>query len=239
MTTLHVHRPLAFTGLLLSTTLLPFCAGAQTALDNIRPVARVCLADQPCVGKPAANLSQPITVPDLAEEDTASVMEAASAIDVGQSSQPEVAESAQTPEEVAAGPGRDAPASEPEMPGTTESTTQEVTEPETDSETGGVPASESLSEPKPEPAVAQVPASSIDVAATYQTSCFACHGSGAAGAPRIGDTAAWEKRLSKGMDVVMENVMNGINTMPAKGLCFHCSYDDLRAIVEYMISPGP
>ena len=41
--------------------------------------------------------------------------------------------------------------------------------------------------------------------------------------------------MEKGLDAVVANAINGINTMPAKGLCFDCTDDDLRAIVEYMI----
>ncbi|NKB34738.1 MAG: cytochrome c5 family protein [Pseudomonadales bacterium] len=71
----------------------------------------------------------------------------------------------------------------------------------------------------------------------YMASCFACHSTGAAGAPKVGDgmAAEWEPRLEKGMDAIVANSINGINTMPAKGLCFDCTDDDLRAIVEYMI----
>ena len=71
----------------------------------------------------------------------------------------------------------------------------------------------------------------------YMASCFACHSTGAAGAPKVGDgmAAEWEPRLEKGLDAVVANAINGINTMPAKGLCFDCNDDDLRALVEYMI----
>ena len=71
----------------------------------------------------------------------------------------------------------------------------------------------------------------------YMSSCFACHSTGAAGAPRVGSgmSVEWESRLEKGLDAVVQNAINGINTMPAKGLCFDCSDEDLRAIVEYMI----
>ena len=75
-----------------------------------------------------------------------------------------------------------------------------------------------------------------DAAAKYQPRCFACHGTGAAGAPKLDDKAAWDTIMAKGMDAVMVNVMNGINVMPAKGLCFDCSEGDLMAIVEYMSS---
>ena len=83
-------------------------------------------------------------------------------------------------------------------------------------------------------AVAEVAA--FDVESTYQMSCFACHGTGAAGAPLLGDADAWTERMAKGMDAVMVNVMNGINAMPAKGLCMTCSEDDLLSLVNYMSS---
>ncbi len=71
----------------------------------------------------------------------------------------------------------------------------------------------------------------------YMASCFACHSTGAAGAPKVGDGngAEWTPRMEKGMDAVVTNAINGLNTMPPKGLCFDCNDDDLRAIVEYMV----
>ena len=73
---------------------------------------------------------------------------------------------------------------------------------------------------------------------TYMASCFACHSTGAAGAPKVGagNAAVWETRLEKGLDAVVANTINGVNNMPAKGLCFTCTDDDLRAVVEYMIA---
>ena len=78
----------------------------------------------------------------------------------------------------------------------------------------------------------------FDVEATYMTTCFACHSTGLAGAPKVGPEAAadWNARLeAKGLDAVVQSVINGLNTMPPKGLCFACTDADLRAIVEYMI----
>ncbi len=68
----------------------------------------------------------------------------------------------------------------------------------------------------------------------YMASCFACHNSGAGGAPMPADKAAWASRMEKGMDAVMTVVINGLNAMPAKGLCFTCTDDDLRAVAQYM-----
>ena len=76
----------------------------------------------------------------------------------------------------------------------------------------------------------------FDAAATYQMNCFACHGTGAAGAPLLGEAEVWEEKLAKGIGEVMANVINGINAMPARGLCASCSDDDLKALVDYIIS---
>lgn len=77
----------------------------------------------------------------------------------------------------------------------------------------------------------------FDAEATYMASCFACHSSGAAGAPKVGagNAAEWASRLEKGMETVVANAINGVNSMPAKGLCFTCTDEDLAAIVKYMI----
>ncbi len=79
-------------------------------------------------------------------------------------------------------------------------------------------------------------AEAFNAAATYQMSCFACHSSGVAGAPKLDDKEAWSERMAKGIDTVMANVINGLNAMPPKGMCFDCSDDDLRALVDYMSS---
>ena len=76
----------------------------------------------------------------------------------------------------------------------------------------------------------------FDAATTYQMNCFACHGTGAAGAPLLGEAEVWEEKLAKGIEEIMANVINGINAMPARGLCASCSDDDLKALVDYIIS---
>ncbi|MEK9871834.1 MAG: c-type cytochrome [Gammaproteobacteria bacterium] len=79
-------------------------------------------------------------------------------------------------------------------------------------------------------------ASEFDAAGAYQMSCNACHGTGAAGAPMLGDAGAWEARMEKGMEALMSNVINGVGAMPARGICMTCSDDDLQAIVNYMLA---
>ena len=76
----------------------------------------------------------------------------------------------------------------------------------------------------------------FDPAQTYKSTCFACHGTGAAHAPEVGDVIEWEIRLEKGLDSLIQNTINGLNgVMPARGLCVDCSDEQLKAIVEYML----
>lgn len=70
----------------------------------------------------------------------------------------------------------------------------------------------------------------------YNKSCATCHIAGVAGAPKLGDTAAWEPRLAKGMEALYTSAINGMPpAMPARGMCFSCSDDDLKALVDYMV----
>ena len=68
----------------------------------------------------------------------------------------------------------------------------------------------------------------------YNTACAACHGAGILGAPKNGDKAAWDDRLSKGMDQTLANAINGINAMPPKGNCATCSDDEILGAINYM-----
>lgn len=67
-----------------------------------------------------------------------------------------------------------------------------------------------------------------------QTACFGCHGTGAGGAPKMGD-GSWKALADKGVDVLLANAIKGLNAMPPKGLCMDCSDDELKAAIEYMI----
>src|SRR5690606_24251739 len=69
----------------------------------------------------------------------------------------------------------------------------------------------------------------------YDSSCMACHSTGAAGAPKLGDTAAWEPRIAQGMETLVQHSITGIRAMPPRGTCAACSDGDLEAAVEYMV----
>jgi cytochrome c5 len=53
--------------------------------------------------------------------------------------------------------------------------------------------------------------------AVYAAVCSACHDSGAAGAPKLGNSGAWSARLAQGYDVLVKHAVEGIRAMPAKG----------------------
>ncbi|WP_416308729.1 c-type cytochrome [Neptunicella sp. SCSIO 80796] len=83
-----------------------------------------------------------------------------------------------------------------------------------------------------ETAASSGPRSGEDV---FKASCFACHGTGAMGAPKKGDAGAWEPRIEQGEDVLIKHALSGYNAMPPKGTCGDCSEDEIKAAIEYMI----
>jgi len=73
-----------------------------------------------------------------------------------------------------------------------------------------------------------------DAQELYNKSCIACHSSGAAGAPKTGDAAAWAPRVAKGIDKLLANTKTGINAMPPKGMCMDCTDDEFKALIKLM-----
>ncbi len=70
----------------------------------------------------------------------------------------------------------------------------------------------------------------------YQSSCAYCHESGAAGAPRTGDFAAWQPRIDKGLSGLVASTKQGLGRMPPKGMCSSCSDGELEALIKYMLT---
>jgi cytochrome c5 len=75
-------------------------------------------------------------------------------------------------------------------------------------------------------------------AATYQAACAACHDNGTAGAPRLGDRAAWAPRLKPGMDALYRVGLNGKpgTAMVAKGGYARLTDAEVRAAVDFMVA---
>ena len=84
--------------------------------------------------------------------------------------------------------------------------------------------------------VANTAVQAADAEAIFNTKCMACHATGAAGAPKVGDKEAWAPRIATGMDALLASAINGKNAMPPKGTCMDCSEADLKAAMEYMTS---
>lgn len=76
--------------------------------------------------------------------------------------------------------------------------------------------------------------SDASLKALYIQSCYGCHSSGAAGAPRSGNTEQWAPRMQKGLDTLLVNTKNGLNSMPPRGMCMNCSDDDYRALILFL-----
>jgi len=68
----------------------------------------------------------------------------------------------------------------------------------------------------------------------YQGACLACHTTGAAGAPKIGDAGAWKPRLAKGMDSLVASAIKGIGAMPPRGGSQY-NDDQIQAVIEYIL----
>jgi cytochrome c5 len=84
--------------------------------------------------------------------------------------------------------------------------------------------------------VAALPA---DGTAAYQTACVACHGAGIAGAPKVGDKAAWGPRIAQGKATLYKHAIEGFNgkagVMPAKGGQAAWPDDLIKLTVDHMV----
>jgi cytochrome c5 len=74
----------------------------------------------------------------------------------------------------------------------------------------------------------------------YNSTCVACHGSGLAGAPKIGDKSLWGPRIAQGNDTLHKHALEGYTgktgTMPAKGGLTSVTDASIMAAVDYMVS---
>jgi cytochrome c5 len=74
----------------------------------------------------------------------------------------------------------------------------------------------------------------------YQGACFACHGTGVAGAPKMGDKDAWAPRIAQGSETLLKHALGGFQgstgVMPPKGGRMDLSDADVTAAIAYMVS---
>jgi cytochrome c5 len=88
----------------------------------------------------------------------------------------------------------------------------------------------------PPVAAAALPANGT---AAYEVACVACHGAGIAGAPKVGDKAAWGPRIAQGKETLYNHAVNGYNgkagVMPAKGGRTDWPDDLVKQAVDHII----
>ncbi len=74
----------------------------------------------------------------------------------------------------------------------------------------------------------------------YKNTCAACHDMGVAGAPKLGDKAAWGPRIAQGEQVLLRHAKEGFQGktgfMPPKGGNAALTDEQLRASIAYMVS---
>ena len=104
-------------------------------------------------------------------------------------------------------------------------------------EAAPAPAAAAAATPAAEAAPAASPVAGAAAGAgeaLYKQACQVCHAAGVAGAPKLGDKAAWSARLPAGIDALYHSVVNGKGAMPPRGGAAQASDADLRAAVEFM-----
>jgi cytochrome c5 len=100
----------------------------------------------------------------------------------------------------------------------------------------------SLAPPAAAAAVAATAAADLTGEQVYNQACVACHGAGVAGAPKLGDKAAWAPRIAQGMDTLHTHALQGYQGkagyMPPKGGRTDLSDQSILNGVDYIIAAG-
>jgi cytochrome c5 len=88
--------------------------------------------------------------------------------------------------------------------------------------------------PAATPTPAQTATASAAAPALYTQACSVCHVAGVAGAPKLGDKAAWAPRLAAGVDGLTASVIKGKGAMPPRGGSA-AGDADIKGVVAYMV----
>ena len=95
------------------------------------------------------------------------------------------------------------------------------------------------SQAPPSNSVAIAQASTVEpsderLATLYKQSCKACHSIPNGAAPLVQDRSQWDARWGKGLPVLLQSTINGLNGMPPGGQCFSCSVKDYEALIRFL-----
>lgn len=97
---------------------------------------------------------------------------------------------------------------------------------------GEAPTVQAVEEPEPV-------ATALSGPDVYNQACLACHGTGAGGAPIVGDVDAWSARIAQGNDLLYDHAINGFTgdagVMLPKGGRLDLSDEEVTAAVDYML----
>ena len=79
-------------------------------------------------------------------------------------------------------------------------------------------------------------ASVADGKVVYDKACAACHAAAVAGAPKLGDKAAWAPRVGAGKAALVATVIKGKGAMPPKAGQVALSEADIAQAVDFMLA---
>jgi cytochrome c5 len=71
-----------------------------------------------------------------------------------------------------------------------------------------------------------------------EAQCIKCHGTGAGGAPKVGDRAAWTQRAKQGFDTLVASAIRGHGAMQPRGGRADLTDPEIRNAIAYMLNAG-
>lgn len=66
--------------------------------------------------------------------------------------------------------------------------------------------------------------------------CFVCHATGVAGAPKLGNKAEWAPRIGAGKDALVSTVIKGKGAMPPRAGAANLEDEEIKAAVDFMLA---
>ncbi|HIO92812.1 MAG TPA: cytochrome c5 family protein [Leucothrix mucor] len=139
---------------------------------------------------------------------------------------------ATTEEATPVAPAQPEPATEPAQP----SIPAEPSSPAAPQEAAGEPETAVVVPVAPVVVEKVATAPKIDGEVIYKKTCFACHDTGVAASPLLGNKELWAPRIATGIDALYSSALKGKGAMPPKGGNFALSDDEVKATVDYMVS---